>query len=401
MGTIITTPNQRQFELKYDLFDHQKATFLFMRKNPHSYILNQMGTGKTECAVSIATYLKLNNNIKKTLIISTLSTIRNVWLNAIEHNNLQYFLKPIVIDEKTRKKNEQLILDDNYDTVIINCDKIDKYEEVLLKCKFDCIIIDEATTFKNHTSERFKSLLKIIKKYPPSHFYLMTGTPTPNSPTDCFGLLKLFKPKEYTSFNRFRDLVEREIRAFTWIPLPDAYDTVHKHLQPAICFKTQKVINIANTEYYFEEFKMNQQQEKLFKQMKKEFMVLMENGETISSANAAIKLNKLLQIIGGSLINEDQETITFDVSNKLEKLKEILTNKVNNKAIIFCSHKAQIKIISDFLKTDFAIITGDVNQKDRDLIFKTFQNTDKIKYLIAMPQCMAHGITLTDRKSVV
>jgi SNF2 family DNA or RNA helicase len=70
--------------------------------------------------------------------------------------------------------------------------------------------------------------------------------------------------------------------------------------------------------------------------------------------------------------------------------------------LVFAPFRHTIAGISDvFLKEgiDHVIVHGDV--PDRDQIFNAFQNTNKYKVLLAHPQCLAHGLTLTAADTII
>jgi SNF2 family DNA or RNA helicase len=398
----IKTKNGKSFSLKFDLFDHQKETFKFIQLHKKCFVFNEAGTGKTEVIVSNICYNILEENIKKVLIVSTLSTLDIVWLSSFKFHNLENIANPVVVWDKKKEVKEKILNEDKHTTYIINPKGVTNYIDLLLKIKFDYVIIDEATIYKEVSSNQFKAMSSLLKKHNPKFFILATGTPVPNRPLNALGLLRLMYPKEYSNKAKFQDLVEIEVKKFMFVPKPDAMETLNKMLQPSICFKKKDVIkNLKESIFEFVECKMSEEQLKHFKTMHSEFIAEVEKGNTIESVNAAVKSDKLLQIIGGSLKTEDK-TYFFDVSDKINKLKNILKNKVDNKAIIFCSHIAQLEILKNNLteyKTE--IISGSVSQDKRTIIYNKFQNTNEIDLLIAMPECMSHGLTLTSADSII
>ena len=50
---------------------------------------------------------------------------------------------------------------------------------------------------------------------------------------------------------------------------------------------------------------------------------------------------------------------------------------------------------------EHAVVDGDTPASERAQIFNLFQNTDKYRVLLAHPQCLAHGITLTAADTVI
>lgn len=398
----IKCENGKSFDLKFDLFEHQKETFKFIQKNKRCYVFNEAGTGKTEAIISNICYNILNQKSKKILIISTLSTLDMVWYSSFKFHNLEDIANPIIVWDKKKEVKENILKEDKHTTYIINPAGVTNYLNLMLKIKFDYIVVDEATMYKDVSNNKFKAMMELLKKCNPEFFILATGTPVPNRPLDALGILRLMYPKEYSNKTKFQALVETEVKKFLFIPKPDAMETLNKMLQPSICFKKKDVIkNLQDSVFEFVEFKISDEQSKHFKKMHSEFIAEVEKGNTIESVNAAIKSDRLLQILGGSLKAEDK-TYFFDVSDKINKLKDILKNKVENKAIIFCSHVAQLEILKNNL-TEYhtEIISGAISQDKRTVIYNKFQKTNEIDILIAMPECMAHGLTLTNADSII
>ena len=50
---------------------------------------------------------------------------------------------------------------------------------------------------------------------------------------------------------------------------------------------------------------------------------------------------------------------------------------------------------------DHAVVDGDTPAPERAQIFNLFQSTDRYRVLLAHPQCLAHGITLTRADTVI
>jgi SNF2 family DNA or RNA helicase len=50
---------------------------------------------------------------------------------------------------------------------------------------------------------------------------------------------------------------------------------------------------------------------------------------------------------------------------------------------------------------EHAVVDGDTPATKRSEIFNLFQNTNKYRVILAHPQCLAHGITLTAADTVI
>tara|TARA_R110002012_G_scaffold43521_1_gene117929 strand:- start:998 stop:1777 length:780 start_codon:yes stop_codon:yes gene_type:complete len=192
------------------------------------------------------------------------------------------------------------------------------------------------------------------------------------------------------------------ISRFKWIPKPDAVDTVFKTLQPAIRFTKEECLDLPDIVYTEREAPLTRQQEHYYKEVRTQFLMLAEE-EIVTSANAAVNLNKLLQISCGAVYANSGNTIEFDVSNRLNVIKEAIDESIA-KVLIFVPFRHTINLLHEFLLAagvPSECITGNVSLPKRTDIFKRFQTNDDTKALIIQPQAAAHGVTLTAASTVI
>jgi SNF2 family DNA or RNA helicase len=232
---------------------------------------------------------------------------------------------------------------------------------------------------------------------------MMTGTPAAQSPVDAYGLAKMVNPKMVPQFfGSFRDLVMNKVTQFKWAPKPDATETVHRVLQPAIRFTKDECLDLPDMTYVKREVEMTAQQKKYYKAIKEQ-MVMQADGEEVTAANAAIIMNKLLQISAGAVYSDNGESLVFDIKHRYKVLQEVI-DESSQKVLVFVPFKHVIdalkeKLTADGYTTD--IIRGDVPASKRTEIFDRFQNQKDPRVLLIQPQAAAHGVTLTAANTVV
>ena len=107
-----------------------------------------------------------------------------------------------------------------------------------------------------------------------------------------------------------------KVGQFRWVPRPNAEVIVHNALQPAIRFEKSQCLDLPDVTYLEREAPLTPQQKMYYKTLK-DLMVMDAAGEEVTAINAAVKLNKLLQISGGAVYSDTKEVIEFDVSNRL------------------------------------------------------------------------------------
>jgi superfamily II DNA or RNA helicase len=231
----------------------------------------------------------------------------------------------------------------------------------------------------------------------------MTGTPAAQSPVDAYGLAKLVNPKAVPKFfSAFRDQVLVRVTQFKWAPKESATDTVFNALQPAIRFTKEECLDLPPMVYVKRAVELTSQQKKYYKALKDQ-LVMRVAGEQVTAVNAAVTMNKLLQISAGAVYTDDKETLEFDIKNRYKVLREVI-DESSKKILVFVPFKHVIDILTDKLRDDgiaTEVIRGDVPASKRTEIFKRFQETDDPKVLVIQPQSAAHGVTLTAANTVV
>ena len=168
-------------------------------------------------------------------------------------------------------------------------------------------------------------------------------------------------------------------------------------------FKTkEECIDLPEITHVFRDAPLTPQQEKYYKLLKKE-MLMVAAGEEVSTVNAATNLNKLLQISGGAVYSDTGAVVEFDVSNRLRVVQEVI-EEASHKVLVFVPFTHTIELLREHLRGEgitCEVINGAVPVNKRTEIFKDFQETENIKVLVIQPQAAAHGVTLTAANVII
>jgi len=382
---------------KHKPFDHQKTTSSFLTMNKRAFCFNEQGTGKTASAIWAADYLMNQGRINRVLVICPLSIMDSAWRKDLFTFAMH---RSVDIAYGSSDKRKQII-EGGAEFIVINYDGVEIVADAIANGGFDLIIADEATHYKNVQTRRWKVLNKLVT--PDTWLWMMTGTPAAQSPLDAFGLAKLVNPNSVPRFfSAFRDMVMYKITNFKWLARPDATDTVFKALQPAIRFTKEECLDLPDMIYTKRTVEMTRQQKKYYNELRNK-LVVQTGGEQITAVNAAVEMNKLLQIASGAIYTDDGEALEFDIKHRYKVLREVI-DESSKKVLVFVPFKHVIdvltsKLVQDGIPTE--IIRGDVSVNKRTDIFKRFQETDSPQVLVIQPQAAAHGITLTAANTVV
>lgn len=384
---------------KFRPYEHQKDTAAFLTINQRALVLNEIGTGKTQSALWAADYLIQTGQIKKILIVSPLSTLERVWGDAIFFG---FPNRKAVVLHGTADRRRKL-LNTDADFYIINHDGFPIISEITMGM-FDLVIVDEAAVLRNHSTQRYKVLRKWMDKNPETRLWLMTGTPTPNDPTDAWTLARLVRsPYVPESFTAFRDQVMMKVGMYKWMPRPNSMEIVKNVLHPAVRYTRDECFDLPDTVVQTRKVELTADQKKHYQAMIRH-LITESNTEagTITAVNEAVKMQKLVQIACGVAYDDDGANVELDCSPRVNIVKELI-EEAGEKVIVFVPLTGTLKMLERELSKHWTVgvVNGSVSSSKRNEIFHNFQNEQDPRVLIAHPATMAHGLTLTSASTVI
>lgn len=404
---------------RWPVFEAQRETAEFLTLCLNAFILNELGTGKTLAALWAYDYLRSLGHLHRALVIAPLSTLERVWCDEIFSNfpHLNYHVLHGTKDKRLK------LLDEPGDVYIINHDGVKTagfVEALAERPDIDLVILDEvAQVGRTAGTDRWKAVNKICNKQSTRRVWGLTGTPTPNSPTDAWAQCRLISPNSVPPyFNRFRDRVMRQTGPFSWVPREDAVSIVHEVMQPAVRFTRDECQDLPPCVYQTRSVAMTDPQKKAYKEMVNTLRAEVDAGEVLA-VNEAVKMSKLLQIACGVAYGPHGEELDFDVRNRVGVVHEII-EEAGSKVIVFVPFVGAVRKVArelayllapaKFTQTvlegdeDWGVVSvihGGVNKTKRDDIFRRFQKADEPRVLVAQPAAMSHGLTLTAASTIV
>ena len=189
---------------------------------------------------------------------------------------------------------------------------------------------------------------------------------------------------------------------FKWEPRLDSKKQVFEALQPAIRFDKADCLDLPPVTYQTRIVPLSLQVSRYYKTLKTQLQIEAA-GEQISAVNAAAAMTKLLQISGGAVYTDEREVVEFDITPRLQTLKEVLDETVR-KVVVFVPYIHTIEVITKFLDKEgisSAVIKGDVTARNRADIIQRFQTQETPRVLVVQPQSASHGVTLTAADTIV
>ena len=144
-----------------NLHDYQKFSVNFIEEHPCAAILLDCGCGKTIITLTAITDLLFDSfDVHKVLVVYPLR-VGMVWKNETQKWKHLLGLKlSVAIGTAAERKSA---LATPADITIINRENVE-WLVVSGSFDYDMVVIDELSSFKNHTAKRFKALMKVRPK---------------------------------------------------------------------------------------------------------------------------------------------------------------------------------------------------------------------------------------------
>lgn len=417
IGVTVLSPMIRDYEFtgRYKPYVHQLKICSFLTTNKRALCFADMGTGKSLAVVHCIKYLLSIGEIKRALIIAPLSTLTRTWVD--EFFNVD---PSITVTKLHGQKAKRVELAANGAQVhVINYEGISVIHNEIKANNYDCVVIDEVTSYSNHESKRWKEAYNLFKDT--KYVWGLTGTPILRGVIAAYGQAALVVPHnvKFRSFWEFRNSVQRKINDFLWVDRPEAHDIAFSMLRPAISIKKKDCIDLPSMVHVYREVELDKGQKAFYVKLKEESLVKDELMQ-VTAVNAAVLAGKLIQVATGCIYDDDGRALEFDVSGRINETIDFIQKARNEastadkgKTIVFAPFKhtaalirkklSEAKIVVDGKerKIKAEIIDGDVSAKRRDDIFGRFKEDNSLDVIVAIPQTMSHGLTLTNASCIV
>ncbi len=392
---------------------------LSMRAPHHNFVVNGVvvhNSGKTRSVLWAFDYLRKKGKVDWMVVVSPLSTLERAWGDEIFKN---FFDMTFAVVHGTRAKRHKL-LKDEYDVYIINHDGIKDAETANLIRTLPgtgIVVVDEIATFRNASTERWKALNSIVNNpqrtkvgnttrtinNPMPWVWGLTGTPTPNEPTDAWAQVRLISPGKVTDFfGQFRDAVTVPISKFKWRPRAGAIEIVREAMQPAIRFSTADCIDLPPTTFITRHTTLSVEQARAFDEMSKRLKTEVEGEGQLQAVNEAVKIAKLVQICCGVAYDKNGEEVHMPNKARVDLVEEVI-EEAGAKVLVFVPLTGALNSVATALRKRWTVgvVHGATSAHERNEIFKAFQQTSDPHIIVANPGTLSHGLTLTEADVII
>lgn len=381
--------------MKYKPHSYQEYAIRYIETHPISALLIDMGLGKTSITLTAIRNLLFDSfEVCKVLVIAPLRVAKNTWTDEIKKwEHLSTFTYSLIIGNE----NERLsALNEQTDIYIINRENVDwLVNKSGYKFDFDMVVIDELSSFKNHQSKRFKSLMKVrplVKR-----IVGLTGTPSSNGLMDLFAEFKILDMGKRLGYfiGQYRNTYFKPDKmngpiVYSYKPLSNAENAIYEKISDiTVSMKANEYLKMPEllTSNYVVE--LSNSEKKQYDKMKKSLVLEITDGE-ITASNAASLSNKLCQLSNGAIYDDEQNIVEIH-DRKLETLEDIIESMNGKPLLIAYWYRHDLERI----KSRFSVREIKTSEDISDW------NDGKIPVALIHPASAGHGLNLQNGGSTL
>ncbi len=260
---------------------------------------------------------------------------------------------------------------------------------------YDCIIVDESTSFADQSSARFKALKRVT--HLTKRVHLLSGTPAPEGIQQLFPQCYLLdQGKRFgNNITFFRNnYMKQNIYTKKWEPQKNAVEEVSTKMSDiALVMKEEDYLPLDEPVVVERPIVMTAEQLAAYKEFEETSVIEIAEGDFIEAVNSGVLSGKLLQYASGFVyqakVDPELEKIVKVVKHvhdhKIEEMKE-LVKEVTSPLLVAYWFKPSL----DRLQKAFPKATT----MDKEGRCVDAWNKGKIPMLFIHPQSAGHGLNM-------
>lgn len=373
--------------------DYQQRGIQWILDHKSCGLFLPMGAGKT--ATTLMALDQLMNDrfeIGHVLIIGPKRVIETTWPDEIQKWSQTKDFRFSVISGTSKQRKAAVMAD--ADIYLIGKENVVWLVNLVGRhWKWDMVIIDELSTFKNHQAKRFKALRTVIPEA--KRFVGLTGTPSPKGIPDLWAQIYLMDKGERLgrTIGAFRSQYLKPGRmngytVYNWLVQPDAEEKIHRKISDICMSIDEKEYATLPDLQVIDQMVDLKADLKKYKAFKHEMVLDLAGDEQVLASNAGTLCGKLLQYTSGQIYTEEGQIADLH-NHKLEALESLMESANGQPMLIFYWFKHEEERLMKFLTSKYY---RGKTIKEKSAIQDW--NDGQLDFLLLQPSSAGHGLNL-------
>ena len=335
-------------------FAHQREDTLTLIRHPFFFLANEMRTGKSKIVIDAAQFLFERGTISRIIIVAP-APVRDVWFDPTlgeiaKHLWEGLYAKIYEYHGRSRSWVNPGEAEKSLDIYVTNYEFI--RSKIRLKMLLSAsgpktlLILDESSFVKNYKSQQTKACLQLRRAC--GRVVLLNGTPIFHSPLDLFSQGNILHPTvldcKYITHFKARYAIQQPVLGHGGKPLSNKFggsiqkitgwrdlEDIQRRFAPHTVRRLQKdCLDLPpKLDSVILTFPLDRETWRVYREMRDELVVWLENDQVATSLTAAVKAIRLSQITSG-LLGGIEEVLASEISEPtMEPIRPISREKID------------------------------------------------------------------------
>lgn len=385
--------------MKYEPHKYQEYATQKIIDSKASALFLDCGLGKTVITLTAIRRLKYERwEARKVLIIAPKTVAEDTWQSeAQKWDHLRGLRFSTVLGTAAQRKAALAARADIY---VINRENTAwLVKELGHKWDFDTVVLDESTSFKSHTSQRFKAMKAVRPRV--RRIIELTGTPDPHGLMDLWAQVFLLDGGQRLgrTITAYRDAYflpdkRNGPMIYSYRPKVGAEKAITERISDlAVSMKAEDYLSLPELIEHDVPVVLDKAAQTAYDRLERDALLEID-ADTVTAANAAALSSKLFQLCAGAVYTEpdtpDGDRGVMHVHDcKIEALKELLEQIGHEHAVVCYGFVHDKERILEALHGSGKIVRVYSGAADKDA-----WNRGEIDILLIHPSSCGYGLNL-------
>ena len=375
---------------------YQSECIDFILDHPFCGLFLDMGLGKTIITLTAVQKLKYERwSLYKCLVIAPKKVAEATWCKeCVKWRHTKDLSLQVVLGTE---KERLAALSREADIYVINRDNVQwLVRQVGLRWPFDCVVLDESSSFKNPKAQRFKALKAVRPKI--RRLIELTGTPAPHGLTDLWSQIFLLDGGKRLgrTISLYRDMYflpdkRNGYQVWSYKLKPGADRVIFGEIADiCISMKAEDYLTLPDCITDEIPVKLDKAAQKVYDTLEREQLLKVSEDDWITAGTAGVLTGKLLQLCDGAVYDENG-TVHELHDCKIEAFLETL-EQINEPVLVFYQFQHdRDRLLSALVRSGVALDRVRVYADARD---EEAWNAGQVDVLLAHPASCGYGLNL-------
>ena len=371
----------QQFCIDNIIYNHAVGLFL------------DMGLGKTVITLSAVHDLRYNRwEVMKPLIIAPKKVAEATWTTEAkkwDHLNMMRVV-PVLGTEQQRLR----ALSTPADLYVINRENVkwlvDHFKNAW---PFDMVILDESSSFKNASSQRFKALKLVRSRI--KRIVELTGTPSSNGLEDLWAQIFLLDggARLGKTLGAYRDRYfipgkRNRTTIFSYEPKEGSFEMIKQAISDiCISMKSSDYLTLPDVIHSDIPVALDSRARKAYADLETDLLLQVDE-DTITAGSAGVLTGKLLQLCNGAIYDADKRAVKVH-DCKIDAFLELVEQLNGQHALVFYNFQQdRDRLVEALAKYNLNVRVYSRAKDEIDW------NNGEIDILLAHPASCGYGLNL-------